>query len=293
MVSILINHKKFKPLWLSDLRTAGLIDIITITSTDTTAYCSATMRAESRPDTPNSHDTANQKQDPLERRRLQNRLSQRNHRKPLPTKFRSRGDAKEKLIGAGRKIRDRIAKLQERVIANELRATAALKGWDQTCAPPPLLNTRHGLPAEVNIDIASRDSSSMTTESSISLTQPQQCSPSLPWSNEMTACLTPGILSADLPYFGDGEYTNDPMCSPSSLANLMSDIGLPSSPLNNHGCNHGGSREFLLAEGSPGSDHSNTPTSTNQPLYYTATGKFLSRSFRTLKRQSRLTRRMP
>ncbi|KAE8354220.1 hypothetical protein BDV28DRAFT_89911 [Aspergillus coremiiformis] len=49
-----------------------------------------------------------QEQDAIERRRLQNRLSQRNHR---------------------RKIRDRIAKLQERVIASELRAAATLNGW--------------------------------------------------------------------------------------------------------------------------------------------------------------------
>ncbi|PYH46264.1 transcription factor xanC [Aspergillus saccharolyticus JOP 1030-1] len=56
-----------------------------------------------------SSDGSGQKQDPIERRRLQNRLSQRNHR---------------------RKIRDRIAKLQERVIASELRAAASLNGWD-------------------------------------------------------------------------------------------------------------------------------------------------------------------
>ncbi|RAL16802.1 transcription factor xanC [Aspergillus homomorphus CBS 101889] len=56
-----------------------------------------------------SSDSSGQKQDPIERRRLQNRLSQRNHR---------------------RKIRDRIAKLQERVIASELRAAASLHGWD-------------------------------------------------------------------------------------------------------------------------------------------------------------------
>ncbi|KAL3472507.1 hypothetical protein BJX99DRAFT_213451 [Aspergillus californicus] len=55
------------------------------------------------------------KQDPTERRRLQNRLSQRNHR---------------------RKIRDRIAKLQERVIASELRAAATLHGWHSApCIP--------------------------------------------------------------------------------------------------------------------------------------------------------------
>ncbi|KAI3155435.1 hypothetical protein DTO046C5_8093 [Penicillium roqueforti] len=59
-------------------------------------------------------DILSQTQDPLERRRLQNRLSQRNHR---------------------RKIRERIAKLQDRVIANELRAAAALNGWDQVYNP--------------------------------------------------------------------------------------------------------------------------------------------------------------
>ncbi|RAQ52684.1 hypothetical protein AFGD_004585 [Aspergillus flavus] len=56
-------------------------------------------------------------QDPIERRRLQNRLSQRNHR---------------------RKIRDRIAKLQERVIASELRAAASLNGWGYHHPTAPL-----------------------------------------------------------------------------------------------------------------------------------------------------------
>jgi hypothetical protein len=35
----------------------------------------------------------------------------------------------------GRKIRDRIAKLQERVIASELRAVATLNGWDFDSSP--------------------------------------------------------------------------------------------------------------------------------------------------------------
>lgn len=39
------------------------------------------MRAEPNPESPNSDENPSQKQDPLERRRLQNRLSQRNHRK--------------------------------------------------------------------------------------------------------------------------------------------------------------------------------------------------------------------
>ncbi|PWY92143.1 hypothetical protein BO70DRAFT_3822 [Aspergillus heteromorphus CBS 117.55] len=75
------------------------------------------MRVQSTKDDRSAGDTSGQKQDPIERRRLQNRLSQRNHR---------------------RKIRDRIAKLQERVIASELRAAASLNGWDH---PNPLVSS--------------------------------------------------------------------------------------------------------------------------------------------------------
>ncbi|PKX96556.1 transcription factor xanC [Aspergillus novofumigatus IBT 16806] len=68
------------------------------------------MHSQTTKDEQSKDDSSNEKQDAIERRRLQNRLSQRNHR---------------------RKIRDRIAKLQERVIASELRAVATLNGWDQ------------------------------------------------------------------------------------------------------------------------------------------------------------------
>ncbi|KAF7163248.1 hypothetical protein CNMCM5623_008269 [Aspergillus felis] len=68
------------------------------------------MHSQTTKDEQFKDDSSNEKQDAIERRRLQNRLSQRNHR---------------------RKIRDRIAKLQERVIASELRAVATLNGWDQ------------------------------------------------------------------------------------------------------------------------------------------------------------------
>ncbi|PYH70386.1 transcription factor xanC [Aspergillus vadensis CBS 113365] len=89
---------------------------------------STKMRPPAPKDDRNHNDATGQKQDPIERRRLQNRLSQRNHR---------------------RKIRDRIAKLQERVIASELRAAASLNGWDHpsilTPSPvdrmPPIFDT--------------------------------------------------------------------------------------------------------------------------------------------------------
>ncbi|OGM49443.1 hypothetical protein ABOM_003537 [Aspergillus bombycis] len=77
------------------------------------------MRAQhARDDRANGAANPKQEQDPIERRRLQNRLSQRNHR---------------------RKIRDRIAKLQERVIASELRAAASLNGWNYHHPTAPLV----------------------------------------------------------------------------------------------------------------------------------------------------------
>ncbi|KAJ5673210.1 hypothetical protein N7507_002337 [Penicillium longicatenatum] len=104
------------------------------------------MRMDPKRESPSSDGSSTPKQDPLERRRLQNRLSQRNHR---------------------RKIRDRIAKLQERVIANELRAAAALNGWDQTYSPP-FMSTHHSPPyyQETESIFSSRGHSPQSTEPS-------------------------------------------------------------------------------------------------------------------------------
>ncbi|KAI2793369.1 hypothetical protein POX_b03423 [Penicillium oxalicum] len=77
------------------------------------------MKAKRGAERRETENNPGQDQDPLERRRLQNRVSQRNHR---------------------RKIRDRIAKLQERVVANELRAAAVLNGWDQLYSSPPAMS---------------------------------------------------------------------------------------------------------------------------------------------------------
>lgn len=48
------------------------------------------MKAGKPPKSPNSDDSLDQKEDPLERRRLQNRLSQRNHRESaIASKFKA------------------------------------------------------------------------------------------------------------------------------------------------------------------------------------------------------------
>ncbi|RDK43769.1 hypothetical protein M752DRAFT_318359 [Aspergillus phoenicis ATCC 13157] len=104
-------------------RSIGIEALLTISDAQPTRLTDSIMSTKMRPPSTkedrNLNDTTGQKQDPIERRRLQNRLSQRNHR---------------------RKIRDRIAKLQERVIASELRAAASLNGWDHpsTLTPSPV-----------------------------------------------------------------------------------------------------------------------------------------------------------
>ncbi|KAJ5765028.1 hypothetical protein N7520_004587 [Penicillium odoratum] len=146
------------------------------------------MRAESKTECPSSEGSP-QKQDPLERRRLQNRLSQRNHHHL-------------KLTDPGRKIRDRIAKLQERVIANELRAAAALRGWDQTY--PPLISTRQiqSLYQEPELEL------SFGSENS-----PQNTEPSTPFFTPYG--FSPFQMDMDLSQCG--ELSEDPSQFPESV----------------------------------------------------------------------------
>ncbi|RHZ57241.1 transcription factor xanC [Aspergillus thermomutatus] len=89
------------------------------------------MRPQTTKEEQSRDDTSNEKQDPIERRRLQNRLSQRNHRQWNLYSVNAILIIHSLTRSIGRKIRDRIAKLQERVIASELRAVATLNGWDQ------------------------------------------------------------------------------------------------------------------------------------------------------------------
>ncbi|KAJ5586731.1 uncharacterized protein N7459_002496 [Penicillium hispanicum] len=202
------------------------------------------MRAESRPDSPNREETPSQKQDPLERRRLQNRLSQRNHR---------------------RKIRDRIAKLQERVIANELRAAATLNGWDQPFAPSPLINPCHASHPDGDLNIDARDFSPLASEPSTPFTPP--CS-AVPWSSEMTTCQSPATFSG-VPYCIDGGYVGDQLCSTPSLPNGMN-CSLQSNSVNTHSHDGDAFQDLSPTGGSLGSNYS---PSVNPPLYYIATGK--------------------
>ncbi|KAJ5958082.1 uncharacterized protein N7479_005232 [Penicillium vulpinum] len=190
---------------------------------------------------PKDEDILSQTQDPLERRRLQNRLSQRNHR---------------------RKIRERIAKLQERVIANELRAAAALNGWDQAYNPS-LFQRSHSSSSENNFRFISRDVSPLI---------PDQCTsfmPSYPlfsqsWPNDFNTFPQHGY-PGDLSQFNGVSEASpiSPITSVSAQPNNA--ISSPSSGIGGDTYQEMiGTPEALI----PDSMSTSPP---NQPLYYVAT----------------------
>lgn len=230
------------------------------------------MRAEPNPESPNSDENPSQKQDPLERRRLQNRLSQRNHRKCDIDICGNDSFPGHVLISPGRKIRDRIAKLQERVIANELRAAAALNGWDQTYAPSPLVSPRHGSHQDAHF-IGSRDPSPLGTEPSTPF-MPPYAIPSTPsWSSDRPVSPYPGIVSGDPAFFMDGAFMGDTVCA----APYVHPVGFPS--VTGNGLE---SEEMHDMFGGGGCVSSNlSPNPTNQPSYYVATGRIFDTAPKT------------
>ncbi|OQD88433.1 hypothetical protein PENANT_c004G09424 [Penicillium antarcticum] len=186
------------------------------------------MKMEHNPATP-KEEIPSQLQDPLERRRLQNRLSQRNHR---------------------RKTRDRIAKLQERVIANELRAAAALNGWDQQYRPSPWSQNTHPALSDNSLDFDSRDPSVLGTEPSTPFMPSYPIFSSTSWPNDFNVfpsnCYHP-------PSGGGGVLTHSNGMSSSTTAGLGGDTFRDMIPTG----------DTLPSE--------SFPAPGNQPSYYVAT----------------------
>ncbi|CAG8111567.1 unnamed protein product [Penicillium nalgiovense] len=200
------------------------------------------MKVEDQSTSPKDEDILSQTQDPLERRRLQNRLSQRNHR---------------------RKIRERIAKLQERVIANELRAAAALNGWDQ--AYNPSVFPRPHSSSENELGLTSRD---------VSPFLPDQCTSFMPyppfsqsWPNDLNTF--PHGYPGDLSQF-TGVNETSPI-SPVTTAPAQPNNGM--SPPNS-GLGGDTYREMIGTPDTLMPDSLSTPAP-NQPLYYVATEEAL------------------
>lgn len=172
---------------------------------------------------------------------------------------------------SGRKIRDRIAKLQERVIANELRAAAPLNGWGQQFTPTPSTPTFHTSIHDHDRDINFLKSLlSMTTDSTMSFLPSCNLSPASSWSSDMTVPLSPTFMPGDSPCFPT-ESNDFPDITSSTIPNssLRRDIDISPSTYSNmfdtnafQGLSDTGASFF--------SDRFNTTA--NQPLCYAATG---------------------
>jgi hypothetical protein len=222
------------------------------------------MRVKKSTEPRDSDGASDQKQDPLERRRLQNRLSQRNHRK-ITTRYHDKYEVK--LIVTGRKIRDRIAKLQERVIANELRAAAALNGWDQPHTPLPLLGPRHVFQQDTGLGNGNADTSPSMIEPFSNFGSSYGFSMTSSWPSSAAQSST--ILSADSTWLWNFVSSPTEAAYPNStIYDLMSD-GVNQSFLES---GEGQSIPDLSNTGSPHSSGS-FATPANQPLYYTVTGE--------------------
>ena len=171
------------------------------------------------------------------------------------------------LTPSGRKIRDRIAKLQERVIANELRAAATLNGWDQPYHQP-LIGNRSTLQQDIGVHNGTADPSFSSPEPfstfgssyglSMTSSWPSATARSTYMSEDPTWGWSIGASASDTAYanpsiwdfIGDG--TNPPFLENSEEQSMrgISNAGGP---------NATGSHATLAS----------------QPLYYAVTGKSL------------------
>ncbi|KAJ5462646.1 hypothetical protein N7475_007590 [Penicillium sp. IBT 31633x] len=203
------------------------------------------MKMEKQSTSPKDEDILSQTQDPLERRRLQNRLSQRNHR---------------------RKIRERIAKLQERVIANELRAAAAINGWDQPYNPSTIPRS-HPISSESDNNFTSRDVSPLISDQCSSFIPPYPLFSSQSWPNDDTTFPQHGSYPGDLQQFIGASESSTMSPSPISRAPTQSTSGIPQG---NPGIGGVGYHEMMGSSETLMTDPLSS-SAPNQPLYYVAT----------------------
>ncbi|KAJ5675416.1 hypothetical protein N7462_008313 [Penicillium macrosclerotiorum] len=211
------------------------------------------MRVEKESESPDSEGASHQKQDPLERRRLQNRLSQRNHR---------------------RKIRDRIAKLQERVIANELRAAAALNGWDQPFPTSPLISNRRMAQPDPGLGMSAQDPRQFAADPSPALVSSYGLSMVPSWSGHLQTLPPQTQIPEESSYLSTrGTVSAESICSTSNLTgpNLMTSRGFEV-------CSSTHDGQMISQMSNNGTTAPFEPFTTglvNQPLYYVTTGEFI------------------
>lgn len=155
------------------------------------------------------------------------------------------------------------------MIANELRAAAALNGWDQSYTPSPILSPRHASHQPKDFPVTPSDPSPMTTEPSTPFMPSYNINQTSLWASDLNPTQLPWWLVGETPYTTDSRgFVNETMCYAPSEQNISTGVQLPIK-----GCDEGNLiQETFSSPSSILSDLSNGAP-VNQPLYYVATGE--------------------
>lgn len=177
--------------------------------------------------------------------------------------------AKLTSIESGRRIKDRIATLRERILASELRKAAALNGWDQPLTPSPPISPRHASHQYNEPNVNSHDPSPTTMEESVPFMSSYNLISTPSWVGDLNFAQSPGWLADQTPCTADGRgFVNETIYSAPSELSISPGAQLPIE------------RSYEVdvmqdAFSSPGSlsIEANLGSPVNQPLYYFAEGE--------------------
>jgi hypothetical protein len=177
----------------------------------------------------------------------------------------------QKLTFSGRKIRERIARLQERVIINELRAAAVLNGWDQGYNTPQFPLRPYSGFLEHDVGLSQRDVSPMTQEEYAHFIPPRPLFSTQSWPTDINSLSLP--QSQPLVYSGDFSHFS----GTSAASTVFPLISMPAQSNNCMPPYTPGLVGDTFRELESRGDcliQKTLPISANQPLYYVATGEF-------------------
>lgn len=155
------------------------------------------------------------------------------------------------------------------MIANELRAAAALNGWDQPYSPSPLLSPRHVSRPQNDLQVNSRDTSPMAKEPPTPFTPSYNITQTSIWPSDFDFAQSSGWITGEIPLTIDGRsFMNDTMCYASSESSISTGIQVPMGS-----CHEGNLMYDAFSSPIPIHTNPNNGVPASQSLYYVATGE--------------------
>lgn len=155
------------------------------------------------------------------------------------------------------------------MIANELRAAAALHGWDQPYSPSPLLSPRHVSRPRNDLQVNSRDTSPMVTEPPTPFTPSYSTTQTSIWPGDFNFAQSSGWITGEIPLTVDGRsFMNDTICYTSSEGSISTGIQVPMGS-----CHEGNLMYDAFSSPSLIHTNPNNGIQASQSPYYVATGE--------------------